>query len=210
MEIHDSFDLVIGLAGLKAAGKDEFGRRAASHFGFIHTRISDAIRAEAAKRGITDPSTSVLQDLGNEGRLKSGDSGYWPKELLKIMSVAGKRLLTINGIRHPDEAAALRAALGDKFIPVGIVAPTLMRSTRFFGRGQAGDPAEFEHFLAIDDRDRGIGEPPHGQQVDRTLALVPWENVYNNIGTLEEYWAWISSFMEKRLPQARRRRKSGR
>lgn len=198
----DCFDLVIGLSGLKAAGKDEFGKRVEEYFGFAHTRVSDAIRAEAAKRGILDPSTAVLQDIGNEGREKSDDSGYWPKELLKIMRESGKRLVVINGIRHPDEAVALRAALGGKFVHIGIVAPTHIRAKRFLSRGQAGDPAEFEKFLAIDDRDRGIGEPPHGQQVDRTLALVPWENIYNNIGSLEEYWAWISSFMEKHLPQA--------
>lgn len=201
MEIRNDFDLVIGLSGLKAAGKDEFGRRAESYFGFAHTRVSDAIRAEAAKRGIANPSTAILQDIGNEGREKSGDSGYWPKELLKIMQMQGRRLVIINGIRHPDEALGLRMLLGEKFAHVGIFAPTITRAKRFLSRGQAGDPAEFEHFLAIDDRDRGIGEPQHGQQVDRALALVPWENVYNNIGTLEDYWAWISSFMEKNLPQ---------
>jgi len=198
----NNFDLVIGSAGLKAAGKDVLGQRAASHYGFTHTRISDAIRAEAARRGITNPSTSVLQDLGNEGRQKSGDSGFWPKELLKMMSAAGKRLVVINGIRHPDEVSALKEILGDKFVVVGIVAPVILRATRFLKRKQAGDPMTLEDFLVIDDRDRGIGEPPHGQQVDRALALVPWDNLYNNIGTLEEYWAWISSLLEKHLPQA--------
>lgn len=201
METRDYFDLIIGLSGLKASGKDEFGKRVASHFGFAHTRVSDAIRAEAARRGIADPSTAVLQDLGNEGRNKSGDDCYWPKELLKMLAGDERRLVVINGIRHPDEALGLRAILGDKFAHVGIVAPTQIRGSKFLSRGQAGDPNEFERFLAIDDRDRGIGEPPHGQQVDRTLALVPWENIYNNVGTLEEYWDWISSFMESHLPQ---------
>ncbi|MBI2099622.1 hypothetical protein HYT45_04445 [Candidatus Uhrbacteria bacterium] len=202
MGTDDFFERVIGLVGLKAAGKDEFGRRLASHYGFTHTRISDAIRAEAAKLGLANPATAELQDIGNRGRQISGDGGYWPKELLKLMREQDHRRVAVNGIRHPDEAIALKEICGEKFVLVGIVAPTLIRAARFMSRGQAGDPKEFERFLMIDDRDRGIGEPSYGQQVDRTLALARWENIYNNNGSLEEYRTWISSFMDKNLPKA--------
>ncbi len=196
-----NFDSVIGLIGLKASGKDEFGIHTATHYGFTQTRVSDAIRAEAARLGITDPTTVQLQDLGNRGRALSNDGGFWPKELLKLMSASGKRLVVINGIRHPDEISALKEILGNKFVAVGIIAPVLLRAARFLKRRQAGDPITLEDFLAIDDRDRGIGEPPHGQQVDRAMALVPWENLYNNIGTLEEYHLWIDSLIKGYRPQ---------
>lgn len=117
------FDSVIILTGLKASGKDVFGNLAAIKYGFIHTRVSDAIRAEARLRGIADPSTAVLQDIGNEGRQKSGDGGYWPKQLLKLMYEQGQRRIAINGIRHPDEALGLKAILGSKLTHDGPVGP---------------------------------------------------------------------------------------
>jgi hypothetical protein len=64
-------------------------------------------------------------------------------------------------------------------------------------RQQGGDPAELEGFLAMDDRDRGIGQPIEGQQVDRCLALAEPQNLYCNAGTMAEYEQWIEAFLQR-------------
>lgn len=190
------FDLVVGLTGLKAAGKDELSERLAAH-GFVTRRCSDEIRDEAKRRGIASPTVGQLIEIGNWGREMSGDGGYWPKRVLKTLKAQGHRRVIINGLRHPDEVKGLREFAGDAFVMVGIVAPLEIRSRRLLKRSRAGDPMTVEDFMRLDDADRGIGQPSYGQQVDRTLAQVPWENLFNNQGTLEEFQAWIDAFIRR-------------
>jgi dephospho-CoA kinase len=195
------FDIVVGLTGLIAAGKDECGRRLAAK-GFASFRTSDAIRAEAARQGIASPSREQLQDIGNRGREESGDAGYWMRKLLQLAADRGETKVIVNGVRNPGEARALESVCGPAFTLVGITAPTWRRWKRLEARRQSGDPATLEEFLARDDRDRGIGEPPHGQQVDRTLALVSWADLFDNAGSLEEYHAWIDDLAARLVARA--------
>ncbi|KPJ85703.1 hypothetical protein AMJ57_02030 [Parcubacteria bacterium SG8_24] len=195
MESREHFDIVLGLTGLKAAGKDELGRYLADR-GFVMKRCSDAIREEARRRGLEDPTVEQLQDIGDEGRQRFGE-GSWAVELLKMFRQEGVRKAIINGIRNPGEIRALQRHLGDRFVLLGVVAPIGTRAQRFLKRGQAGDPSEMASFLQVDDRDRGIGQPPDGQQVDRCLALVEWENLYNNDSSLEAFHDWIERLLDR-------------
>lgn len=188
----NDFDVVIGLVGLKAAGKDELCKRLAP-CGYETYRLSDAIREELRLRGVTDPTVVELQDFSNRMKRETGDSGLWAGKALDLAAGRGHRKLVVNGLRNPGEIDALRHRAGDRLILVGIVAPSDVRCARFLKRGQAGDPAELMAFLKVDDRDRGIGEPPEGQQVDRCMAMVGHENVFNNDGTLERYHEWIDA-----------------
>ncbi len=196
---HSRFEFlsVIGVIGLKAAGKDELCRYLAKH-GYTTYRISDAIRAEAATRGIDNPTTRQLQDIGNEGRQQRA-LGFWAGTMLDLAAKNGNRLVVVNGIRSPYEMQTLQTR-GDRSVQFcGVVAPTSLRAARFLARKQAGDPADYAEFLRLDDRDRGIGEPPEGQQVDRCLAGVDSRSICNNAGTLAEFHLWIDRYYEKEI-----------
>ncbi|MDD5251951.1 MAG: hypothetical protein PHT12_04945 [Patescibacteria group bacterium] len=192
------FRLVIGLTGLKAAGKDEFARYLVQR-GFTARSCSDEIREEAVLRGQEQPMTRDLIEIGNWGRETSGDVAYWAKRVLVTLATQGHELVVVNGLRHPDEATGLAAIAGPTFNLVGITAPTLERAHRLLSRARLGDPTSLEDFIRLDDTDRGLGQPWFGQQVDRTLALVPWDNLYCNRGTLADYHAWIDSWIEQHL-----------
>lgn len=192
MSTRSSIKLVIGVTGLKAAGKDVFCERLALH-GFWALRLSDPIRIEAANRGIKEPTVAQLQDIGNEGRSKGGP-GYWVERLLDMARERGHALVAVNGIRNPGEIEVLRK---ENFVLIGVVAPIMTRAARFLNRERMGDPPTLEGFLQADDRDRGVGEPPDGQQVDRCLAQVMLENLYNNVGTPEEFVEWTKDFLER-------------
>ncbi len=194
--IYTHFNLVIGITGLKAGGKDELSRFLKER-GFNVRRVSDAVRDECAKRGIADPKVEQLMDIGNWGREHSGDNGYWAGRLLEMLAAEGNARVAINGIRNPGEVETLRRLAGSSFVLAGITAPTWVRYQRAMKRKQGGDPAELEGFLKMDDRDRGIGEPPEGQQVDRCLALCQPENLYCNSGTMDEYEQWIEGFVQR-------------
>lgn len=189
------FESVISLSGLKAAGKDELCKRLAAS-GYQTLRLSDPIRAEAVRRGFVQYTTEQLQDIGDEGR-RLGGAGHWASKALELAKERGHRRLIINGVRNPGEIEALRREAGSRCTLVGVVAPIMIRYGRASGRGQVEDRYDLEKFVLMDDRDRGIGQPPDGQQVDACIALVPWENRYNNSGTLEEYHAWIDALRGK-------------
>lgn len=188
------FDRVIAVTGLKAAGKDTFCAYAERRFGYATVRISDAVRAEAATRRLANPTVLDLQRIGDERKRETSNPGYWAERALHLADQQRARRVLINGIRNPGEIACLQRIVGARCTVVGIVAPTLLRATRFLARAQAGDPRRFEEFLAVDDRDRGIGQPPEGQQVDRCLALVPWPNLLQNDGTAEVFTQRIDRF----------------
>ncbi|HSD12620.1 MAG TPA: hypothetical protein VLC10_03610, partial [Patescibacteria group bacterium] len=141
-----------------------------------------------------------LMDIGDEGR-RTGGAGHWAAMALELAKERGMRKLVINGVRNPGEVQALQRGAGYRCTLVGIVAPVSVRYGRAAGRGQVEDKYDLQKFLEMDDRDRGIGQPEDGQQVDRCLALVPHANVYNNAGTLEDYHAWIDA-LRVRLEEA--------
>jgi dephospho-CoA kinase len=196
MKNQKNFNVVIGITGLKAGGKDELSR-VLREYGYNVRRVSDAVRDECAKRGIDNPSIEQLMEVGNWGREHSGDNGYWAGRLLEMLSMDGNPHVAINGIRNPGEIETLRRLAGPAFVLVGITAPTWIRYKRAMKRKQGGDHDELEGFLRMDDRDRGIGEPPEGQQVDRCLAQVDPTNLFFNSGTMEEYERWIAGFVQR-------------
>jgi hypothetical protein len=104
--------------------------------------------------------------------------------------------VVLNGLRNPLEISVLKEMLGERFTPIGIVAPTAVRARRFMTRSPKDAPT-LDYFLVIDDRDRGVNQPSYGQQVDRTLALVPFENIYHNATTVEALLAWADTFIAK-------------
>ncbi|MEK9151886.1 MAG: hypothetical protein AAB692_00815 [Patescibacteria group bacterium] len=195
--MYQDFELVVGLTGLLAAGKDSFCKFLEPH-GFVRTRFSDAIREEAARKGVLNPTRTQLQDLGDH--MKKDDNGILAKLIVKSARERGLTKIIVNGARHPDEFRALRGAVVNdyRFVTVGITASTGNRYHRYVARGQAGDAkVTLEEFLAIDDRDRGIGQPPNGQQTDRTLAMVDWHNLFCNDGTHDQFRVWVDEWLTR-------------
>lgn len=204
--------VVFGLTGLKAGGKDTFADYMRDNHGFRVLRVSDAVRAEAREQdGLDDPTTDQLQDVGNRGRERGGD-GYWAKRLLKMAEEEGVGMLVVNGIRHPEEFDELlryaSAHSHTEFYGVAVTAPTWARYKRLTSRGKVDDDyiVSPEDFLKMDDRDRGVGEPAGGQQVDACVGWVRFAGfgvrfrvhaagggcfVCHNNGTLEQFTDWI-------------------
>ncbi|MEA3249168.1 MAG: hypothetical protein U9Q03_02320 [Patescibacteria group bacterium] len=193
------FEIVIGVTGLLAAGKDVLTDRLIE-LGFGVKRTSDPIRTVAADRDIAEPTREQLQDIGNWGRTQG--LGFWALEAARLLSKEGHTRVAINGLRHSGEVEALRKEFGDRFVLVGIEAPTMVRFRRVAGRNRTGDSMDIEGFLKMDDRDRGIGEPWDGQRVDLAMACVQQENRFCNDGTLKAYHGWIQAFLDRVLVKA--------
>jgi dephospho-CoA kinase len=184
---------VVGVVGLKAAGKGVFCDRLREQ-GYTAYRLSDAVRnAMLEEAGNSAPSVTQMQDFSNRKKRETGDYGIWGSKVLELAQKRGCRKVLLDGIRNPAEIDAARRVAGSVFALVGIVAPIEVRAERFIKRGQAGDPLELMKFLQVDDRDRGVGEQANGQLVDRCLAQVPFANLYNNAGSLQEFHDWTDA-----------------
>lgn len=197
------FESVIGLVGHKAAGKDVLCDYLAQH-GYVKRKMSDVIFAEMAALGNPKPSIAESQAYSNKRKFDTGEAGLWSRLVCEAAYAAGERKFIMNGIRNPAEIDVLQRLLGDRLTLVGITGPLKLRCERALKRAQRGDPTDFDGFIAMDERDRGLGEPEEGQHTDRCMARVPLTNVYNNDGTLYEYHGWIKMLqgaLEKRLDE---------
>jgi dephospho-CoA kinase len=108
-------------------------------------------------------------------------------ELERVRGQAKNAL--IDGLRHPEELFWLRRHLDTKII--GVTAPDEIRFKRFLQRARQSDVLTREGFDFADRRDRGIGQPHHGQQGDACLSVV--DCLIDNAGSVEELSAQLTS-----------------
>lgn len=170
---------VVGLVGPIASGKDsvldELKKR-----GFKAFFLGDRTREEADRRGLPH-DRSTLQDMGNNLREKFGDD-ILVKRTEELFDGSEEKIV-IDGIRNAGEIAHLRKKYNT--IIIGVDAPSKKRREFSRKRSADADPKTGEEFERVEQRDRGIGENSHGQQVKICLALS--DIVIKNDSTEEEF-----------------------
>lgn len=149
--------MIIGVVGPIASGKGVITQKFFEK-GFIKLSFSDEVRAEAKIRG-QPIERRILQDIGNELRLKYG-LDYWANRLIIKMDL--DKNYVVEGIRNPGEVVALRKLPNFKLISID--APVEKRFQLIMMRGKDSDPSSLEEVKKIDSRDRGEGEDSYGQQ----------------------------------------------
>jgi len=148
--------MIIGITGTAGAGKDTLARYL-SGAGFFHISLSDIIREEARRRGLS-LSRRNLQDLGNQMRRRYGLGIFSEKALAKIKK--GKNY-AITSIRNPGEVVPL--ARRREFVLLAVDAPQEQRFCRVAGRGREnGEEDVFEAFKKSEARE--IASPDASSQ----------------------------------------------
>jgi len=181
--------MIIGLTGTKASGKGIVADILQAK-DFVYTSTSDRVREEAVERGILNYTIRDLQDIGNELRNRFG-AGVLVKRSLEL--VGERKNIVIDGIRNVGEVQELRKQ--KDFILIGIDAPLEIRYKRLIERGRESDPKTWEDFLAMDRRDKGIGELNIGQQVEACMNMADIK-IYNE-GTLKQLEEKIIEILSK-------------
>lgn len=183
---------VIGLTGTIGSGKNTIKHLLLRKFNCYHVGLSDVIRGEVEKkRGNFNRTT--LQDMGNEMRQKYGP------HILALLAIEylprDKEMIVVDGIRSPGEVAYLKKKFGPDFALIAVDAPIEMRFERIKGRNDQKDPKTLEEFTELDKRDKGQGEPAHGQQVGACVAAADYK-IENN-GTPEQLEQKVDEVMKK-------------
>ena len=133
--------------------------------GFNYLSLSDMVREEATKRGM-EHTRENLQAIGNELRENGGAGALGSKARETIVNNITANWV-IDGIRNPGEADALRE-LPD-FNVIGVGANDEILINRIMDRNRDGGVMTREGILEKLNKEKGMNEPPEGQQVKKCL-----------------------------------------
>ncbi|MEX2013202.1 MAG: AAA family ATPase [Candidatus Levyibacteriota bacterium] len=165
---------ITGVTGAFGSGKST----AAEFFeerGFHKIILSAFLEEEARKRGITEITRAILQDIGNEWREKNEKSILADKALDEIEKrKLGK--VAIDGIRNVGEIGFLRNS--GNFTLIAIISDKKIRFERL-RKLKRRENLTWELFKKLDSRDAGVSEKETGLHVDECIEMADYR-IENN------------------------------
>ena len=199
---------IIGLTGLPSVGKGEVacalaGLAAARGWRLAAISFSDQIKDEALSRGIPEKAFTreILSRIGTELRAKEGPGVLAARIARKIEAWPAPRpeIFVCDGLRHPGEAEALRAAFGERFTLVAVQAEPREIVRRLIARRRPDESPD-----ALRSEEGAI------RLLEQELTGAPGKNAPNvgdcirlanvriaNHGTLEDLRRAVAEFFDK-------------
>lgn len=138
---------LIGISGTNGSGKDSLGELLAEKHNYLFVSVSDLLRIEAKKRGLSTERVH-LAEISAEWRREHGFNVLVDKSVELYNEKGGDTTfdgLAIASIRHPYEADYIKEIGGTM---VWTDADSKVRYNRIFSRGRHDDDKTFEQFVA--------------------------------------------------------------
>jgi dephospho-CoA kinase len=151
---YKSVMIVIGVAGMRAAGKS-IVNEVAKEFGVDSLEMRSVVVEMMRGKGIEINNRS-LREFADELRKKEGYDVVARRIIERIKKMKDKAIV-VNGIRGYEELKRFKEAFGDNFILMGIFAPQKMRFERVIKRNLPEDPKSWEEFVWADEKELGWG-----------------------------------------------------
>ena len=146
--------LVIGVAGMRAAGKTTVNE-VAKELGVSSMEMRSIVVEMMKEKGI-EINNRTLREFADELRKKEGYDVVARKTIERIRSMRDKALV-VNGIRGYEELKRFKEVFGDNFVLIGVFAPQKMRLDRVMKRNLPEDPKSWEEFVWADEKELGWG-----------------------------------------------------
>lgn len=156
--------LVIAVSGTLCSGKGLVAQILKSK-GCDTDTFSSIIKDELISKNI-EVNRKNLQDEGNRLRKEFGGKVLAERLLLKYKD--SPKPLVIDGLRNVGEIEYLKKH--SNFFLIGVDAPIETRYKFTQRRRGEKDGVDYDAFVALDNRDRGVNEPANGQQVGMCLT----------------------------------------
>jgi dephospho-CoA kinase len=183
--------VIIGLVGLPGAGKTTVTEYLEDH-GYVRVILSDVIREELVKRGVTEYTREILQNTGNEMRRSFGPAVLAKRAIHKLRAGGGGKFV-IDGIRNSAEIAFLTRQ--KRFVLMGIIAPSRLRFKRLTKRKTNTLTATYKEFLVQEKRENALGAAATGLRVMDCLKKC--NTLIENDGTKKELIAKLMEVLKK-------------
>ncbi|HIH14600.1 MAG TPA: AAA family ATPase [Nanoarchaeota archaeon] len=182
---------VIALVGDIGSGKGAAADYLEQRYQLHKHTVSDFIRSEARARKVK-PTRENLEKLSAELRERFGKQYFIKKVIAKIESDRDKRCV-IDGVRLASDVSYLRRHFGNKVKVVFITASLRTRFERMKARGRPGDPAFWEQFLLLEEKEE------HEFHLSRVFRLADY--TIRNEGKLSELHNNLDVLIEKYIPK---------
>ena len=160
--------LVIGVTGTLCCGKGVVSQLLKAK-GCDTDTFSSIIKDSLKAHGI-EINRKNLQDEGN--RLRKEFGGKVLAERLLLKHKDSSKPLVIDGIRNVGEIDYLKKH--SHFFLIAVDAPIELRYSFTKKRGGEKDMIDYDEFVLLDQRDRGMNEPANGQQVGVCLTYADY------------------------------------
>jgi deoxycytidylate deaminase len=155
---------IIGLTGSLGSGCTMIAKYLEREKNYKRFKLSDVIRRKADERGLKNPTTQELQDIGNDLRQKHGND-FLVREIFKEINERGIRdRIIVDSIRNTAEVYALRKYVN--FYLIAVYAPREIREKRLTDKYKD----RREQFIKDDERD-SEETYEYGQQVRSCVYL---------------------------------------
>lgn len=148
--------VIVGVTGLPASGKNEFGE-VAKQAGFKQIVMGDVIRNECIRRGL-EPTRENCNAIMIQLREEKGD-GIVAKRVLeqvKELLAQGENLILIDGLRSPEEVKLFKQHFPN-FNVIAIHASPTIRKERTLQRKRDDDSTSEEAFRVRDEKELQVG-----------------------------------------------------
>lgn len=166
----DNYGIIIGICGLKGAGKSIIISHLVERKNFKYYSMSDLVKQEAIKKGISLMRKN-LQDLGDQLREVNKNKGYLAIKMLeKIrsdLSLKEGENIVISGFKNDGEVEVFQKDQNFKFLAIETDAKT--RYSRLKREGKLEET--WKEFKGIDDRTKGLNQSKYGQQVNNCVEI---------------------------------------
>ncbi len=179
----------IGLAGPNAAGKGEVARYLQEN-GYAYHSLSDVVREEALRRGLTTGRGDLVQ-TGNDLRRREGPGALVIRLAPRLVPPA-----VVDSIRNPGEVEALRRLPG--FFLLAVDAPSEIRFRRTRERGRQGDATTLEEFRRSEQRENSA----RGDELRIAATLRLADGVVMNDATLATLRQRVDGVLVRAAPAA--------
>jgi dephospho-CoA kinase len=166
--------LVIAISGTFCSGKGLVSKILHSKGCDIDT-FSSVIKDGLKTKGVLEVNRNILQDEGN--RLRKEFGGQVLAERLLLKYAHSTKPLVIDGLRNVGEIEYLKKH--SNFFLIGVDAPIETRYRFTQRRKTSKDNVDYDTFVTLDTRDRGVNEPLNGQQVAMCLTYADYL-IYND------------------------------
>lgn len=165
----------IALTGLMGTGKGEVSKKLQEK-GFKYLSLSNIVREEAEKRNLPQTREN-LQEIGNDLRKNFGPN---------ILAVKTREIIekensnfVIDGIRNPNEIIELKKIPNLHLLAITADERTIIERIKSRAR-QGEESSSEEEIIKKLQKEKGIGEDPNGQQVQKCIEIADFLIINEN------------------------------
>jgi dephospho-CoA kinase len=151
---YKSIMLVIGVAGMRAAGKSIINE-VAKEMGINSVEMRSIVVEMMKEKGIEITNRS-LREFADNLRKKEGYD-IVARKMIEGINGMHEKALVVNGIRGYDELKRFRETFGSNFVLVGVFAPQKTRFDRVIKRNLPEDPKSWDEFVWADEKELSWG-----------------------------------------------------